>query len=41
MTFENQSNIWFIEFLNQWITTDSSFKIYCWDLENEKIQFTL
>ena len=30
-----QSNIWYIEYLNQWITTDKSHSLHIWDLEQE------
>ena len=30
-----QSNIWYIEYLNRWITTDKSHSLHLWDLEQE------
>ncbi|CAD8096929.1 unnamed protein product [Paramecium primaurelia] len=32
---EYQTNIWFLENQNQWVTTDSTFRLYFWDLLNE------
>jgi len=36
-----QSNIWYIEFLNQWITTDKTNALNGWDLENETKTYSL
>jgi len=36
-----QTKIWFIEFLELWITTDKSNTLHSWDLENEKVLKTL
>lgn len=37
MTFDYQNDIWYIEYLDQWITTDRSVCLNCWNLETERI----
>ncbi|EGR30688.1 hypothetical protein IMG5_125790 [Ichthyophthirius multifiliis] len=36
-----QTNIWYIEFINSWITTSNKNQLYVWDLEKEIIIKTL
>jgi len=37
-----QSKIWFIDYLNTWITTDKSTNdLYSWDIEEESLIKTL
>jgi len=35
MTFDYQTDIWYIEYMDQWLTTDESVVINLWDLETE------
>jgi len=35
MTFDYQTDIWYIEYMDQWLTTDESVVINFWDLETE------
>jgi len=35
MTFDYQNDIWYIEYLDRWLTTDRSCCINSWDLETE------
>ncbi len=37
VTFDFQTEIWYIEFLDVWITTDRSCAINLWNLEEERI----
>ncbi|CAD8098769.1 unnamed protein product [Paramecium sonneborni] len=32
-----QTNIWYLENQNKWITTDATFKLYEWDLQTENV----
>ncbi|EGR28857.1 hypothetical protein IMG5_167660 [Ichthyophthirius multifiliis] len=41
LTQDNQSNIWYLENLDYWITTDYSNQIYAWDILNETTLFTV
>lgn len=38
---EYQTNIWYIDFLNMWITTDRTNVLNSWDLESESLLFQL
>ncbi len=38
---ELQTHIWYIEFLNMWITSDKTNALYGWDIEKEKKQFEM
>lgn len=42
-TFSNeyQTNIWYIEFLNMWLTSDRSNVLNSWDIESESLRFQL
>lgn len=35
MTNEYQTKIWYIEFLNLWVTTDKTNQLYTWDISQE------
>ena len=37
---EYQTNIWYVEFLNNWITTDKTCALHAWDIETESKKFT-
>jgi len=37
----NQVRIWYIEFLDVWITTDQSHSLHIWDIEKEELSSTL
>lgn len=39
--YDYQTNIWYIEFMNVWITTDRSNSIYIWDIENEVLSYQI
>ena len=36
-----QTNIWWLEFHRMWLTTDRSNNLYRWNIEIEKIDFTI
>lgn len=36
-----QTNIWYLEFQDCWVTTDSNNQLYEWDLEKEIVKRTL
>ena len=36
-----QSKIWFIEYLELWLTTDKSNRLHSWDLQKECVSKTL
>lgn len=36
-----QTNIWYLEFTNCWVTTDAKNQLYEWDLEKECVKRTL
>lgn len=38
---EYQTNIWYIEFLDSWITTDKTNTIWSWDLETESLNYQI
>lgn len=38
MVTEYQSNIWYLEIQNCWLTTDAKNKLYEWDLERENMK---
>jgi len=38
---DSQTRIWYIDFLNLWLTTDSTYVINVWDLEKEALALTI
>lgn len=41
LTGEYQTNIWYIEFLDQWVTTDKTNKLYAWDISQETVSYSI
>lgn len=38
VTYDFQTEIWYIEFLDAWITTDRSYVLNIWNLEEERVR---
>ena len=38
---EYQTHMWYVDFLNIWITSDKTLSLHVWDIEKEDIQFSL